>query len=119
MRLEENIGLHGQKQGAFRPEANERVNRYNKKNKVYVLDFFLLECYIISIHTMYDYIEACDTESTVELLKSSVVTFVNWNSKDSGKDVSNLFESDLSNRIDGQIENLPLPWEAKRNGRNL
>ena len=49
---------------------------------------------------MYDYIEACDTESTVELLKSSVVTFVNWNSKDSGKDVSNLFESDLSNRIE-------------------
>lgn len=42
--------------------------------------------------------------STMEDPKSSAVTFVNWNSRDSGNDISNLCESDLSNRMDGQIE---------------
>ena len=48
-----------------------------------------------------------------EILKSAAVAFANWHSRDSGKDVSNLCESDPSDRTDGQIENLPRPWEAK------
>jgi hypothetical protein len=61
---------------------------------------------------MYDYIDACETESTVEYLKSSVVTIVNGTVRIQAMIVSNLFESDLSYRNDGQIENLPLPWEV-------
>ena len=68
---------------------------------------------------MYDYIDACETVSTAELLKSSVVTIVNGTVRIQAMLVSNLCESDQSNRMDGQIENLPLPWEVKRNGCNL
>ena len=39
---------------------------------------------------------------------------MNGASRESCRDVSNLFESDPSNRTDGQIENLPRPREVKK-----
>lgn len=47
--------------------------------------------------------------STMETPKSSAVAFANWNSRDSGEDVSNLCESDLSNRKDGRNRDL---WKS-------
>ena len=62
---------------------------------------------------LYVYIDASELVSTREVLKSAAVAFANWHSRDSGRDVSNLCESDPSDRTDGQIETLPRPWEVK------
>ena len=49
MRLEENIGLHDLEARGLCPEADERVNRYVRRNIYYVLDFFHRITYIIGI----------------------------------------------------------------------
>lgn len=69
--------------------------------------------YIVIVLTHVSYIDAYELVSIREVLKSAAVAFANWHSRDSGKDVSNQCERDPSNRTDGQIDNLPRPWEEK------